>query len=169
MATKKTYAEAAYRLEFMLRDVRTTNATAAQRMKDDAATRFLLESLRDLDAGLRSLNSRLIVLDGAPEVALRAALAEIDARVVQLQQRIAARAADGPRGGRALRGRGRRRRRGGDGRLLRTAALARSHECRVGPRGPSASSSSRSCLATSGPITLPLPESGCSVQFSPSS
>ena len=48
MATKKTYAEAAYRLEFMLRDVRTTNATAAQRMKDDAATRFLLESLPDL-------------------------------------------------------------------------------------------------------------------------
>ena len=38
--------------------------------------RFLLESLRDLDAGLRSLNSRLIVLDGAPEVALRAALAD---------------------------------------------------------------------------------------------
>ena len=36
----------------------------------------LVESLRDLDAGLRSLNSRLIVLDGAPEVALRAALAD---------------------------------------------------------------------------------------------
>ena len=48
MATKRTYAEAAYRLEFMLRDVRTTNASAAQRMKDDAATRFLLESLPDL-------------------------------------------------------------------------------------------------------------------------